>query len=352
MFEFLWPYMVLLLPLPLLVRLFWPRFVRPGQEIPSEGQRTTLLHPALTRLETSFKTHRPRTAIAGKLQALLLALLWTALTLTAMRPQLLEPHTEIKSEGYDLMLSIDTSRSMTALDFSSEGRPVSRMAVVKGVMGKFIENRPGDRVGLVIFGNQAFVQSPLTLDLRAARQILDQIEPGMAGNATAMGDAIGLSVKKLRERPEGSRVLLLVTDGENTAGLIPPMDAARLARREGIRIYAIGVGSNQKEVMIRSSDGQYRSESDIGLNEEALQHIAESTGGAYFRATNTSALEEISERINALEKTEADSHTVLIPYPLYRWPLAAALLMLLLLGLFPEGRIRLPDSGWSTRTDA
>ena len=218
--------MALLLLLPLLIRLFWPRFVHPGQERPTEGLRTTLLYPKLTKLESSFKTRRPRTAIAGKLQALLLTLLWIALTLTAMRPQLLEPYTEIKSEGYDLMLSIDTSRSMTALDFSSEGRPVSRMAVVKGVMGKFIENRPGDRVGLVIFGNQAFVQAPLTLDLRAARQILDQIEPGMAGNATAMGDAIGLSVKKLRERPEGSRVLLLVTDGENTAGLIPPRDAA------------------------------------------------------------------------------------------------------------------------------
>lgn len=347
MFEFHWPYMALLLPLPLLVRQFWPRFIRPSQEIPSEGVQTTLLHPALNRLETSFKSYRPRTAIAGKLQALLLALLWTALTLTAMRPQLLEPYTEIKSEGYDLMLAIDTSRSMTALDFTSENRPVSRMAVVKGVMGKFIGNRPGDRVGLVIFGNQAFVQAPLTLDLRAARQILDQIEPGMAGNATAMGDAIGLSVKKLRERPPGSRVLLLVTDGESTAGLIPPMDAARLANREGIRVYAIGVGSNQKEVLIRGSDGQYRSESDIGLNEETLRVIAESTGGAYFRATNTSALEQISEQINALEKTETDNHTVLIPRPLYRWPLAMALLLLLLLGLFPEGRMRLPAGGGS-----
>ncbi|MCP4283863.1 MAG: VWA domain-containing protein [Gammaproteobacteria bacterium] len=344
MIEFHWPLMAFCLPLPLLVRLFWPRFVRSGQELPTEGRRTTLLHPTLVRLETSFKARRPRTAISGKLQALLLTLLWIALTLTAMRPQLLEPHTEIRSEGYDLMLSIDTSRSMTALDFSSDGRPVSRMAVVKGVMGKFIENRPGDRVGLVIFGNQAFVQAPLTLDLRAARQILDEIEPGMAGNATAMGDAIGLSVKKLRERPEGSRVLLLVTDGENTAGLIPPGDAASLAKREGVRIYAIGVGSNQKEVMIRGSDGQYRSESDIGLNEATLRNIAETTGGAYFRATNTSALVEISERINALEKTETDSHTVLIPHPLYRWPLAVALLMLLLLGLFPEGRMRMPGS--------
>ena len=192
------------------------------------------------------------------------------------------------------------------------------------------------------FGNQAFVQSPLTLDLKAVRRILNDVEPGMAGNATAMGDAIGLSVKKLRERPEGSRVLLLVTDGENTAGLIPPLDAARLAAREGVRIYSIGVGSNKEEVMIRSTDGQYRQESDIGLDEENLKRIADLTGGAYFRATNTRALEEISQRIDGLEKTEAESRTILIPSPLYRWPLGLALLLLLALGLFPEGRIRLP----------
>ncbi len=343
MFEFYWPWMALLLPLPLLIRLFWPRFVQPGEEAPVEGRRTTLLHPSVQRLQASFHGRRPRTAIAGRMHALLLALLWTTLTLTLMRPQWLEPHTEIKTEGYDLMLAVDTSRSMTALDFSRDNRPISRMAVVKGVMGRFVENRSGDRVGLVIFGNQAFVQSPLTLDLPAVRRVLNDVEPGMAGNATAIGDAVGLSVKKLRERPEGSRVLLLVTDGENTAGLIPPLEAARLAAREGVRIYTIGVGSNKEEVMIRGMDGQYHPESDIGLDEETLKDIAELTGGAYFRATNTRALEEISERIDTMEKTEAESRTVLVPHPLYRWPLGLALLLLLALGLFPEGRIRLPE---------
>ena len=342
MFEFHWPWMATLILLPLLVRLLWPRFVQSGQEEPIEGRRTTLLYSSLQRLQTSFNGHAPGAAIAGKLQALTLMLLWAALTLAAMRPQWLEPHIEIKQEGYDLMLAVDTSRSMTALDFTRENRPVSRMAVVKGVMGRFIGNREGDRVGLVVFGNQAFVQSPLTFDLRAVRGILDEVVPGMAGNATAMGDAIGLSVKKLRQRPEGSRVLLLVTDGENTAGLIPPLQAARLAAREGVRVYSIGVGSNKEEVMIQGTDGQYRAESDIGLDEELLQQIAAMTGGAYFRATNTRALEEISERIDNLEKTEAESRTILIPQPLYRWPLGLALLLMLGLGLFPEGRMRLP----------
>jgi Ca-activated chloride channel family protein len=340
MFDFHWPWMGLLLLLPLLVRLLWPRLMDADSEEIAEGRRTTLLHPSVARLKGTFQGRRPGIGLGGRLYPLLLALLWTTLTLALMRPQWLVPYTELKTEGYDLMLAVDTSRSMTALDFSRNNRPVSRMAVVKGVMGKFIESRVGDRVGLVIFGDQAFVQSPLTLDRRAARTILDNITPGMAGDATAMGDAIGLSIKKLRERPQGSRVLLLVTDGENTAGLIPPMKAAQLAVREGVRIYTIGVGSNNSEVMIRSSDGQYQSESDIGMDEKLLNRIAELTGGAYFRATNTHALEEIYQRIDALEKSEAESRTILIPQPLYRWPLGLALALLLILGIFPEGRMR------------
>ncbi|MES9965313.1 MAG: VWA domain-containing protein [Candidatus Sedimenticola sp. 20ELBAFRAG] len=342
MIDFHWPWMALLLLLPLLARVLWPRFTDSDRENDDDGFQVTLLHPSAQRLQGAFKSRQPRTAFAGKLQALLLYLLWAALTLTIMQPQWLEPHTELKTQGYDLMLAVDTSRSMTALDFSQNNQPVSRMSVVKGVMGRFIENRGGDRVGLVVFGNQAFVLSPLTLDLRAVGSLLQDMAPGMAGDATAMGDAIALGIKKLRERPEGSRVLLLVTDGENTAGTIPPIEAARLAAREGVRIYAVGVGSNKEEVMIRSSDGQYRMESDIGLDEKSLEQIAQLTGGGYFRATNTNALEEIYQRIDAMEKTEVEQRTILIPHPLYRWPLGAALLLMLALGLFPEGRKRLP----------
>jgi len=343
-FDFQWPWAAVVVILPLLVRWFWPRRVRSSEER-LEGRQTTLRHPRLAQLQHAFQGKRPRSPIAGKVHGLLLALLWIALTLTLMQPRWLEPHTEVRTEGYDLMLAVDTSRSMTALDFSHDNRPVSRMAVVKGVMDRFIANRKGDRVGLVIFGNQAFVQSPLTFDLDAVRRVLEEITPGMAGDATAMGDAVALSIKKLRERPPGSRVLLLVTDGESTAGLIPPLQAAALATREGVRIYTIGVGSNQEEVMIQGTDGQYRNESDIGLDEETLKRLARATGGEYYRATDTRALEEIYGKIDTLEKTEAETRTTLVPYPLFRWPLGAALLLLFLLGLFPEGRMRLPDGG-------
>jgi Ca-activated chloride channel family protein len=259
-----------------------------------------------------------------------------------MRPQWLEPYTEVRTEGYDLMLAIDTSRSMEAMDFTVGGRQVTRMAVVKGVIGRFIRAREGDRIGLVAFGSQAFVLSPMTLDNQAVYSLVDNIVSRMAGDGTAIGDAIGLGVKKLRERPEGSRILILVTDGENTEGSLPPQLAAKLAAHEGIRIYTIGVGS--KGLVPFFEDGRM-TQVKMEIDEELLTEVAAITGGEYFRATDSDALEKIYQRIDALEKTQAESRTVMIPRPLYRWPLGLALLALLLLGLFPDGIPR----AWLTR---
>ncbi len=340
MFEFHWPWAGLLLVLPVLARLFWPRPASEG-ESRVQGRRTVLLHPAVDELQRIFHGDRPRTPLAARLHSLLLGLLWVSLVVALMRPQWLEPHEEIRSTGYDLMLAVDTSHSMEALDFTVDGRQVSRMAVVKGVMGRFIEGRKGDRIGLVIFGSQAFILSPLTLDREAVRRLLDGVVPGIAGQGTAMGDAIGLGVKKLRERPPGSRVLVLIADGENTAGRIPPLQAARIAAQEGVRIYSIGVGSNRKHVPIYEGRPRrlvYRD--DLGFDEANMRRIADITGGAYFRATDTHALEEIYRRINELEKSESERRSGFIPTPLYRWPLGMGLVSLLLLGLFPEGRRR------------
>jgi Ca-activated chloride channel family protein len=332
--------MALLLPLPLLVRWLLPRNARDSDQPNSE----TLLHPSLEHLRETYHNRRPRTPISGRIHPLLLALCWLALVAAAMRPQWLEPYRESRTEGYDLMLAVDTSRSMTAEDFSIGGRPISRMAVLKGTMDKFIANRVGDRIGLIIFGDVAYVVSPLTLDRDAVRLQLDDVVPGIAGDSTAMGDSLGLAVKKLRERPPGSRVIVLISDGVNDGGLLQPMDSARLAANEGIRVYTIGVGSTDKEVRLLSPDYRgYESATDLVPDEELLRRVSAITGGAYFRATDAQALEQIYERIDLLEKTRAESRTVMIPRPLYRWPLGAALLCLLLLGLFPEGRLRYPD---------
>jgi len=326
MFDFAWPWFALLLPLPWLARRFAPK---PGTA-QVEQNTPVLLHPSVARLESTFVALAPASGLASLLQSGLLALLWGALVVTMMRPQWLEPHTQVVSPGYDLMLAVDASRSMEALDFTVDGRRVNRMAVVKGVVGRFIEQRRGDRIGLVIFGDNAYLQSPLTLDGDAVRTMLESAVPRMAGDATAIGDSVGLAVKKLRERPEGSRILVLLTDGENTAGSLPPVEAARLARRYDIRIYTVGVGSKGK-VPFRERGRLVMA--DMQIDEDLLKEMARITGGAYFRATDTQALEEIYRRIDSLEKTEAETRKTMIPSPLYRWPLGLGLAALLLLGL-------------------
>jgi Ca-activated chloride channel family protein len=338
MFEFHWPWAALLLPVPFLIPFLWPE-KQEGQEHQLEGERITLLHPRLEDLEAAYQARRPRRQLTGWLYRILLYLLWAALVVALMRPQWLTPHTEVSTPGYDLMMAIDTSHSMEALDFSTGGRQVSRMAVIKGVMGRFLDARKGDRVGLIIFGSQAFVLSPLSIDRQAAHQLLDAVVPGIAGEGTAMGDAIALGAKRLRERPKGSRVMILITDGDNTNGSFAPFEAAALARAWGIRIYTIGVGSTEKSIPILE-DGVVKYRDDLGMDDSVLKRVADITGGAYFRATDTRALEEISSRINQLEKTEAQARTVFLPHPLFRIPLSVAVLALLGLGLFPEGRRR------------
>ncbi|WP_295587192.1 VWA domain-containing protein [uncultured Lamprocystis sp.] len=339
MFEFHWPWAAVLLPLPLLLRYAWP--LRPDQadEEHLEGQRQTLLHPRLDALQAAYPIRRPRLAIGGWVHRSLLALLWIGLIAAVMRPQWLTPYTEISSPGYDLMLAVDASHSMDALDFTVQGRQVTRMQVVKGVLGRFIEQREGDRIGLIIFGSQSFVLSPLTLDRHAVQQLLDGVVASIAGQGTALGDAVALGVKKLRERPPQSRVLILIADGDNSAGGFAPIEAARLARQTEVRIYVIGVGSTQEQIPI-AEDGVIKYRDDLTMNEATLEEIAKITGGAYFRATDTRALEEISTRVGQLEKTEAQARTAFIPAPLFRWPLGLAMLALLGLGLFPEGRKR------------
>jgi Ca-activated chloride channel family protein len=338
MFDFHWPWMALLLAIPWIIKRFWPQPKSERNEA-MEGLQATLLHPNLSHLSAAFQTRRPKQSLSKHLYHILLHILWLCLVLALMRPQWLEPYTENRNAGYDLMLAVDASRSMNALDFSLNNQQVSRMQVIKGVVSKFIEGRQGDRIGLIIFGSRAYLLSPLTYDRTAVSSLLNDVIPRIAGDGTAIGDALGLGVKKLRKRPEGSRVLLLIADGENTAGTIPPLKAAQLASQEGIRVYSIGVGSDKKRIPIMEN-GRIITRSDLGFNEQAMQAIAKAGNGAYFRATDTEALEKIYQKIDELEKTEAESRVVSIPQPLYQWPLSIALLLLLILGVYPEGRQR------------
>ncbi len=342
--DFQWPWMALL---PVAV-LGWRMLVRvPDPQRREPARRSmSLLHPSLENLQSAYHGAKPARPIGSLLLPILETLLWLLLGLALMRPQWLERHTENRIEGYDLMVVVDVSRSMNALDFSVDGRRVSRMQVVKGVTSQFVAGRANDRVGLIIFGSQAFVVSPLTLDTGVIGKMLKTLAPRIAGDGTAIGDAIGLGVKKLRARPQGSRVLVLIADGENTAGTLSPLFAARLAARDGIRIYTIGVGSKRENVPF-IEDGKIVSQSNVGFDEQLMRDIAETTGGAYFRGTDKQALEGVYRQIDTLEKTRAESRTVLLPKPLYRWPLGGALAVLLALGLFPNARAR----QWAIRHD-
>lgn len=335
MLHFEWPWLALLLPLPWLLKRWLGRAPPPDKSVQEE---VILLNPAVSRLQNAFQSAGLHERRLPWLWELLGALFWIALVIALMGPQHIQHYSEVVSRGHDLMLAVDISRSMEALDFELDGRPVNRLAVVKGVVGRFIEQRRADRIGLILFGDAAYLQAPLTLDGAAVRALLEGVVPRMAGDATAIGDAVGLAVKKLRERPPGGRVVILLTDGENTAGALPPLEAARLAAHYGIRIYTVGVGS---QGVVPMPEGDELVMTTMPLDEALLNLMAEMTGGVYFRATDTAALQAVYQHIDGLERTEATTRSTFVPQPLFRWPLGVAGMLLLAMGALALARHRL-----------
>lgn len=324
MFHFYSPWFALLLPLPLVVKLFFsatPKKNAPEIFLPG-SQR-------LQRLKKAFPSHTGGSKTSYLFSGLLF-LAWSLLVLALMQPEKIDQFKQVKNEGYDLMLAVDISGSMQALDFSTDTKKVSRLDVTKEVVNKFVLGRQGDRVGLIVFGEKAYLHVPLTLDTASVAKMLENSIPGMAGNATAIGDAIGLSVRTLRERPAGSRVLVLLTDGDDNSSSLSPLEAARLAKQYGIKIYTIGVG---KKGLVLTGMGGYAM-AEVNMNEELLKQVAEATGGKYFLATNKKALESIYSQINVLEKTEANETLFLIREPFYFYPLGLAMTLLLSLSLY------------------
>jgi Ca-activated chloride channel family protein len=222
------------------------------------------------------------------------------------RPQAGQKETEIITEGIDIMLCLDTSGSMRALDFEREGRRTDRLDIVKEVVREFIQKRKNDRIGMVVFGEQAFTQCPLTMDYGVLLSFLDRIEVGMAGDSTAVGSALATGVKRLRDVPGKSRVIILVTDGRNNAGRITPETAAEIAGTYKVKVYTIGVGvEGESPFQMETLFGKRYVYQKVDLDEETLRHIADETGGLYFRATDTASLEKIYEQIDEMERTEA-----------------------------------------------
>jgi Ca-activated chloride channel family protein len=254
------------------------------------------------------------------------------LLVTALaRPQHVGEQVQLPVTGRDLLLAVDISPSMDEQDMVVQGRSINRLQAVKRVLHDFIERREGDRLGLLLFGTEPYIQAPLTFDRRTVRTLLDESGIGMAGRATAIGDAIGLAVKRLRNRPQEQRVVILLTDGANTAGEIPPDKAAEIAKAAGVRIYTIGIGA--ESMVQRGLLGSRRINPSRDLDEGLLTRMAQQTGGQYFRARSLPELELIYESINQLEPIELEGKRYRPVNELYAWPAGLAVLIWLALQL-------------------
>lgn len=261
--------------------------------------------------------------------------------LALARPQSGIKSTEISTEGVDIMLCMDTSGSMQALDFKEDGRRVPRLQVVKRVVNDFIKGRKNDRIGMVVFGQEAFTQCPLTLDYGVLLNFLEKVEIGMAGDSTAIGSALAICVKRLKDVQSKSKVIILLTDGRHNAGSITPATAADIATSFKIKIHTIGVGTEgEAPFLVDSFFGNQYVYQKVDLDEDTLRDVAARTGGAYFRATNTKALEDIYRQIDAMEKTEVKIKEYMEYEELFAWLLIPGLALLLAEIVLTNTRLR------------
>jgi Ca-activated chloride channel family protein len=311
-----WPWLLLLLPLPWLLR-----WLLPAQ---TDSQQTALKVPFLD----DFGVGETRVVSAVKPWALWLAsLAWLCLVLALARPQWLGEPLEQAVSGRDLMLAVDVSGSMQEKDFVIKGQQVDRLTALKQVAGEFIQRRTGDRLGLVLFGTQAYLHVPLTFDRNTLQTLLNEAFIGITEDEpqTSIGDAIGLSIKRLQDQKTDSKVLILLTDGANTAGELSPLKAAELAASAQLKIYTIGIGAD--EMLVRSLFGTRRVNPSADLDEKTLTAIAETTGGRYFRARSSEELAQIYALLDQLEPVEKDKQFFRPRSELFHWPLAIALLI-------------------------
>jgi Ca-activated chloride channel family protein len=316
MIHLAWPWMALLLPLP------WLRYALSS---PAQPRGAALFVPMAANLATGDL----RAAARSTYGRYIFAGIWILLIIAAMRPQWLGEPMPVPTTGRRLMLAVDVSGSMATEDMAGGA---TRLRVVQSVAGRFIDGRHGDRVGLILFGTQPYLQAPLTSDLATVHRFLNEAVVGVAGTETAIGDAIGLAIKRLRaETASGGAgeaaagpaetVLVLLTDGENDAGVMPPLEAAKLAAQAGLRIYTIGVGAAPESGFF----GMDRGNTD--LDEDTLKSIARATGGRYFRATDAQALLDVYREIDRLEPARGTQQWLRPADEWFTWPLAAALLL-------------------------
>ena len=323
MIEFIWWGFLFVLPLPLILRLTLQ---------PTDNKDDMALRTPFYQNWLQLYNHSPSMQDKQYIRLLLLSLIWILLVLAISRPQYVGDPIELPATGRDLLLAVDISGSMEATDLKLEGKKATRLDVVKSVLNDFIERREGDRIGLILFGEQAYLQTPLTFDRTTVKSMLDESVIGLAGaSRTAIGDGIGLAVKRLKERQADSRVLILLTDGQNNTGAVEPIKAAQLASQIGVKIYTIGVGAD--EMVVESFFGKRVLNPSKDLDEKTLKAVSEATDGLYFRARDTKQLEEIYSILDQVEPVEDNPETFRPVKSLFFWPLAASLILTFIMAI-------------------
>lgn len=310
MLSFAHPWLLLLSPLPLLVYWFLP---------PQTSKDVAVRIPFLQRVRHSASTQLSNVSNDAMHSSLWIrSVLWMLVLFALMRPQWLEPPIEKVTPTRDLLLLVDLSGSMEERDFvSTTAKPITRLDAVKEVLGDFLVRRKGDRVGLVVFGSSPFLQVPFTTDLELSRQLLDQTAVRMAGPKTALGDAIGLGIHLFDDSNAPRKTIIALTDGNDTASSVPPVEAARVAKDRGIVIFTVAIG-DPKTV------GEEK------LDQVSLREVAKETGGSFFLALNRSQLDSVYAELDKIETRKVKTVSYRPRRDLYYWPLGAALMLSLL----------------------
>lgn len=321
MYVFHWFWIILLLPLPLVMRFIF----RPYKNNKDETS-PRLVFPNTKFLSSAFANN---VMVSNNKRfnwfLLLLSIFWALLILALMRPQKVDVFSEkITNKGYDIMLTVDISKSMEIADFVYENKQIKRLEIVKKVINDFTKQRAGDRLGLILFGQYAYLQTPMTTDLISVSNMLNNAAAGMAGDITAIGDSMILAINEVKNK-EKSKIVILLTDGADNASNISPEDATKIAKHYGIKFYTIGIISPYDHVNIQSGS----------VNEGLLEKIAADTGGQYFRVDSLDGLKSAYDKINELEKIDIETQDYKIYYPLYRYPLGMACIVFLLICVFP-----------------
>ena len=317
MIQFAWPWIFILLPLPYLIYRLSP---------PANKEESALWVPALSPFAAAKSSGR--TTPRNRWRLILAILCWLLLVTSAARPQWLGQPVELPVSGRDLMLAVDLSGSMRIADFKLNGDEIDRLTALKVVATKFIAQRSGDRLGLILFGDQPYIQAPLTFDHTTVATLLNEAQIGLAGKKTAIGDAIALAVKRLNKVKDNQKVLILLTDGANTSGNISPEKGAELAKKAGLKIYTIGIGSDSMEV--GTFIFKRKVNPSVDLDETMLKLISDTTGGQYFRARDTAELVEIYQQLDKMEPVEKDKKIYRPISDLYYWPLGGCTIICLL----------------------